>query len=320
MLTKKTFIACGLSIALVAYLLGATSAPQLAFTKTSAVQHSSVADFIFLRDSQNKEWIFKQLTETSPDDQIVLVLEEMASEIARTLNISLNHAEIVAASDWFEHRLLPNFPGTLHLRVPGASVEDNPPWVNFSIQQRIRSPFQIARMGPLPSEVTGLTKEVIDTMSKHPDLPRIVALDTFLGNNDRSAPNVFYDAKGDRFYGIDMGSCLIGNLAQCAHEKILLYSAEISSLSTQELQGLVSYRKTLQSLTEQFPPANMISLLDQLLKKAGFTPNNSLLWNKDVERKLKKWKLAILENYNDSIKLVNLLQELERTVVLKLTP
>ena len=230
-----------------------------------------------------------------------------ASTFSRSVG-TISFAELaLSAKEAFPHSFLLNYPGSLHLKVQGKSVEDLSPWEDFDIHQKIRSPFLIARKGPLPSEEVGLRREIIQNMAKHPDLAKIVALDTYLGNNDRSNPNIFYDQSSNTFHGIDMGSCLIGNLAESAKEKIQNFYTSGIPFSKEELAGLSQYRQTLESLLSTFPPTETIALLDHALREAGFSPENSVLWNEDVERKVRKWKLAIEENYNSSLSLVALL-------------
>ena len=74
--------------------------------------------------------------------------------------------------------------------------------------------------------------------------------------------------------------------------------------------GLTHYSQALQSLLSTFPPKETIALLDHALKEAGFYPENPLLWNEDVERKVRKWKLAIEENYSSTKSLVTLLESM----------
>lgn len=279
------------------------------FTKISEIRHGSEADYIFLQDEDKKEWIYKQISNQSADDQIVIVLEKVAYDIAAPLQIPINRATVVSPTESFEHRLLKNYPGSLHLKVEGAPADRVLPWAGFDIHQKFRSPFLINRLGPLSAEEIGLRRVVIQTMAKNSDLAKIAALDTFLGNSDRSAANVFYDDKQKRFYGIDLGNCLMGNLPKCAQERISAFLLEKTPFTTEEKEGLRIYRQTLQDLTVQFPPAKTKEILDGALQVAGFVPSNSLLWNEDVERKIKKWKNLIEENHKSTLQLVIFLKE-----------
>lgn len=124
------------------------SPAQTEFKKISDVGHASHADYIFLQDTEGKEWIYKQIVEQSPDDQIVIVLESVAAEMAKAVKIPLNQVRLISANEAFPHSFLASYPGSLHLKVQGKSVEDSSPWEDFDIHQKIRSPFLIARKNP----------------------------------------------------------------------------------------------------------------------------------------------------------------------------
>lgn len=280
------------------------------FTKISDIKQASDAQYIFLKDDVGQEWIYKQIIDSNPEDQMSLILEIFASEIAHTVNIPINHVRLISGSDHFEYRFFDDLPGSLHLKVSGKSVESSTPWDGLDIQQKIRPPFVIARLGALAPEEIGLRREVIQNMGKHPDLAKLAALDTYLGNNDRSNPNLFYDEKANAFYGIDMGNCFMGNLAQSAHEKLQEFSTQNPGFSEEELSGLSRYRQVLEALVSEFPSEKTIALLENTLEKAGFVPSNFLLWNEDAERRLRRWKLATEENYQSSLKLIVLLEQI----------
>lgn len=265
----------------------------------SDVMHASHADFIFIRDREKREWIYKQITEKSSDDQMAIVLETVASDIARSLGIPLNHAIMVGPTEEFNHRIFENCPGSLHLKVGGKPVVELSPWEGFDLHQKFRTPFMEASKGPLNPEEVGLRREIITTIAKHEDLQKIVAFDTYLGNIDRSDNNIFYDASHNRFYGIDMGNCLMGPLPGCALKQLEQF---FSQLSMEEKQGLKGYKDSLGLLVKNFPPAKLIALLNQHLEKAGLTPNDE-----DSIRKFNKWNKLIENNYLSSLKLISYL-------------
>lgn len=296
---------CIVAAVLIVLLAGFFLYPKPEYEKLSQIQHASHADYIFLKDRKDREWIFKQITEKSSDDQMTIVLEVVAGEIAQALDLPLNHVKMVSAKEDFKDRLFSDYPGSLHLKVSGKAAEEALPWEGFDLHQKFRTPFMIASKGPLSAEEIGLRRDIVTTMSKHEDLQKIVAFDTYLGNIDRSHPNVFHDNVQNRFYGIDMGNCLMGPLPACA---LVQLEGFMKELSLEEKEGLKGYKKTLQILMTRFPPAELIALLEKHLEKAGFTPNNPLLWDEDSERKLKKWKQMIEENYTSSLKLVEFLE------------
>lgn len=278
------------------------------YVQLSEVKHASHADYVFLQDASNREWIFKQIVEPSPDDQLAIILELFAADIAKAVHFPINSVRLISVSDDFKHRIFNQFPGSLHLKVPGKSIEEKSPWDDFDIHQKFRTPFIAASKGPLDPEEVGLRKIVIQNMAKHPDLQKIVALDTYLGNIDRSQGNIFYDTVTNRFYGIDMGTCLMCNLAEFAQEKLEKFASESIPFSDEEYEALQGYRQALLTLLSKYPPQEMVALLKQNLESAGFIPSNTLLWNEDAERRVNKWKAIIEQNYQSSLLLVNFLE------------
>lgn len=276
----------------------------------SEIKHATHADFQFLWDNEGREWIFKQITEKAATDQIVNVLEVWAAEIASEAGIPINRVELISANDRFEPRFFAEYPGTLHLRVPGIRVEELAPWPDFDLHQKFRSAYVTALRGPLPSKKIGLRKEVIETMSGHPDLPKIVALDTVTGNNDRSNSNIFYDEVTDRFYGIDMGNCLADNLAARACEQLERLSVSYT-FSSDEQRALKEYKDALTDLTIRFPPDKTIPLLEHYLEAGGFT-FGSPLHSAEVEQTIEKWKNTIEEGYGSTLVLIELIENLLR--------
>lgn len=287
------------------------SSNQSEFDKISDILEASHAHYIFLQDASQKQWIYKQITEPSPEDQIDIVLETFASDICSAIDFPINYVKMISNQDTFAHRIFQNYPGSLHLKVAGQSIEEKTPWDDFDLHQKFRTPFMIASKGPLKPAQTGLRREVIATMAKHSDLIKLVALDTYLGNIDRSNPNVFYDAQKDRFYGIDMGNCLMGNLAYCAKERLEVFFQEPEFFSKAELTALEDYRNALILLSSRFPPNEMQAILQKNLLKGGFNENSPLLWNEDVERKVNKWTKFLEKNYEDTLVLIDYLEDIK---------
>lgn len=278
------------------------------FQKRSEIRQASHATYVFLEDKHKQQWIFKQITEPAPDDQMVIVLEELASDIAEQLNIPINVCKLVSSDKPFTHRIFQGFPGSLHKKVPGQCVEDIATLSDLDLHQKFRTPYMVAAKGPLAPEEIGLRRKTITSMGKHRDLPKIVALDTFIGNIDRSQPNLFYDAKNDGFYGIDMGNSLMANLPELALKRLKQAADEGVVFTKEEKEALKIYKNTLDALIQQFPPTKLIAMLENLLQIAGIQSNNTALWNEDAEQKLAKWNRQIRQNYNHTILLTEYLQ------------
>lgn len=143
-------------------------------------------------------------------------------------------------------------------------------------------------------------------MSHHSDLPSIVALDTFLGNADRSFPNLFYDDVTDRFCGIDMAASFSSPLANEACRQ--LRGLEKTIFNQKEKLALINYTHTLVFLIENWPPEKQEALLLEYRRAAGFVEGNPL-FNQDVAERIEFHKKYIRENYKDSVELVKIIKQ-----------
>lgn len=96
------------------------------------------------------------------------------------------------------------------------------------------------------------TKDTLSAMSSHPDLAKIAALDTFVGNLDRHSGNLFYDQKSDRYTAIDSAWAFDFNASRAA--KKFFEDLDFSSLSAEEKSGIEEYSKTMRTLVRNNPP------------------------------------------------------------------
>jgi hypothetical protein len=173
-----------------------------------------------IENSTSDRFIVKQIKDEDPSEQFLLIVDVCASHLGVEWGIPLNRVSLIPAGQEFPGKRKQHLPATMHKLVPGASTEDFLPWENFSIHQRYHRPLSCEKLwGKLPEERKGMTTEVMKTMICHVDLLKICAFDTFIGNGDRSNPNVFYDQIENRFWGIDMAASLNALLAKIAYQK-----------------------------------------------------------------------------------------------------
>lgn len=244
-----------------------------------------------VEDSKGTRYLIKWILSPDPDEQALLVIDCCAAQMAEELSIPVNQVRLLPPCE--EHGL-----ATLHKWAPGRACDEQVPWEGFSLQQRYREPgsLQWQRWGPLDATKCGLSRTVIYHMSRHPDLPVIAALDTFLGNADRSLPNLFYDEETDRFMGIDMAASFRRPLAEIAIERLEELVTE--GFSEAELAGLHIYRNTLQRLAEATPPARMEACLQSLGQEAELL---------DRAGRLQRASRHFEANYKDVLRLISLL-------------
>ena len=151
-------------------------------------------------------------------------------------------------------------------------------------------------------------------MSKHKDLSRLVAFDTFVGNVDRGIGNLFYDDTTDTFYGIDLGGAFAKDLCGSTAAKIKKYRHSKSfSLTRKEWKGLRSYYKTLLKLTTRFTPEIICQMMDEYAHYAGFSveesENGEEIGQKSV-RYFGKCKDMVRASYKNASKLLKELKAL----------
>jgi len=266
----------------------------------------------FFQDPSGNDFVLKQIKEDSGDEQFLLVLDALACHMAETMQIPMNRITIIEPNpSSFPQKIKPGFPATLHTKAFGKSTDQQGPYQNIDIHQRFQrknSPKE-QKWGVLPPEKAGLTLTVIREMAKHSDLSGIVALDTFVGNADRSPPNLFYDSVTDRFCGIDMAASFNSNLAKeaCRQLQTLLDKGIILSLT--EKDALAKYIHTLEILIQKYPPYQQEDLLLKFSQKAGFIEGSSL-FNQDVIERIEHHKKCIKCNYEHSSQLVALAHKL----------
>lgn len=251
----------------------------------------------------------KQIKNPSPDEQFLLVLDALGCHIAEDSEIPINKITIIPSGVAFSGKNMVELPATLHTLAIGVSTDQKCHYQDVDLHQRFRkenSPMW-HRWGPLPTEKSGLTMSVIHEMAAHPDLPRIAALDTFVGNADRSSPNLYYDETRDRFCGIDMAAAFSSPLALVACEQ--LKERKKSHFTPHELSALTSYAATLESLIKKWPPEKQERILLKYSAFAGFK-KETFLFDQNVDNRIEFHKRCIQDNYRNSLELLEIINRI----------
>lgn len=262
----------------------------------------------FIADSKG-QFVVKQIKNFSPDEQFLLVLDALGCYIAKTSDIPINKVTIIPPKIFFIGKKNLEFPATLHVRAPGVSTDQACRYQYIDIHQRFRKENSSMwhRWGPLALEKTGLTLAIIQNMAKHPDLPKIVALDTFVGNADRSSPNLYYDENADHFCGIDMAASFSSPLASAACRQ--MREIGCTCFTQEELSALENYAHTLEFLIDTWPPERQENFLLKLSQKAGFDPG-SFLFDQDVSERIEFHRKYIKDNYKDILELIKIINQI----------
>jgi len=269
-----------------------------------------------IKDAGDRKFVLKQIVDSDLDEQFLLVRDLVSSEIGVICGIPVNKVFILAGRDFEEFnlsgvRFYSDRAATIHEFIDGNSLDDVlPPFLNeqFCLQQRFcnfDSPWQ--KKWPLKEDEQGMTKNVLVSMSVHSDLPKIVAFDTFVGNSDRSLPNIFYDEAKGRFYGIDHAAAFNSkNLPLLAFERLEELEKEgfFKSCDEQVINGLRSYYGALVLLYKTISPG----IVEQLFKYySGCICINCQDW---LEKRILGHVDAFKINYEHIESLIELLDRL----------
>lgn len=247
-------------------------------------------------------YILKQINDPSIDEQFLLINDVVASTIANDVGVHINEVFFIPYNIANHLKIFHDRPATLHSYVHGKDLEQELPNYSskdFTIHQQIFDPLSIwQQQWPISKYQQGLNQNVIKTMSIHKDLQAIVAFDTFVGNADRSLPNIFYDNKNDRFYGIDQAAAFNTNLALFAYDRLkeLLRDGYFLTCDVEVIYGLREYRNVLLQLKEDFKPLMIIQNMQELLPYLG----SNLLQNDEAYLRM-SYETKIIQQTNFSI-------------------
>lgn len=260
----------------------------------------------FIQDS----YVVKQMRDTTPDEQFLLVIDATACHIGNSIDVSVNKVYVSPPGEDISGKRNINYPATVHTLAAGVGTNTPCSYQDIDIQQRYRKVWmqEAYHLNALKEEERGLTPKVIYNMSFHKDLPAIVALDTFTGNSDRNPENLFYDSIQDRFCGIDMAAAFTKPLAEVALTQ--LTRLDWALLSKKEREALLDYRETLVSLLEHWPPERQIEALLAYSEAGGFIPGTHL-WDQSVEERIQYHQKCIRQNYEYTMQVVDLISSME---------
>lgn len=216
-----------------------------------------------LKDSNNGNcFVVKQAKKNCQKWQFDILGEALGSHIAKSINIPAQTVIIVPVNCLNNVTMYPNTPASIHTFVPGITIGKSS-YNKINLRQYTKE--------SIPKDDWGLTYKIIRDMSLHPELPSIVALDTFIGMNDRNSKNYFYDEEADTFWLIDMADSFRKNLSEiaCLQVKKMIGNKK-RVLTPNECSALESYRNTLQLLIELYPPERLHFWFDTYLRQADF--------------------------------------------------
>lgn len=254
-----------------------------------------------LANKKSDKFIVKQDMSNTLEDALKCALRDITGAIiARSIGINANEVVFIPAGTTFPGKEITDLPATLHNFVPGVSMRKaakKARWHDVSIHQYMKD--------GIPPKQWGLTRSIIKNMSLHEHLCKIVALDTFTANPDRSRNNYFYDEQTDSFYAIDFECSFRRNLAFYACRTIEdMLNTKHQKITPQERTGLKIYRDTLSQLIELYPPHTIQTYFIEIAKQG------------DAELAEKQTQVAMNLNEQYESKITNNFKACQQLVIL----
>lgn len=256
-----------------------------------------------LQHINGKKFIIKQEQRKSLRGHLIVAKEKLGVEVARSINVNTNNVLSIPKNQSFPGKAKCAGPATLHTFVPGFKVSTLPKELK-SFKIWIQQPVKPS----VPKDQWGLTRKVITNMAQHPDLPRIVALDTFIANADRHRGNFFYDPKSDHYFVIDLESSFGKNLASYACKLMKTFINNNTSLSRAELEALHLYGATLKKLIKLHTPEQLYEKLVNYSIENGILARVSRPVAHTIIKKM--YKKTMTANYASCIRLIDLIDNL----------
>lgn len=282
-----------IAVSIETYFLSTFSAtPTYTLLKIRETDHSYIG---YIQDSHSQLFLVKQ-KKNYPEQKIaqVIINEALAAYIAHMADIKAHQVWIITAKQKHIGKKISHLPATLHSYMYGQHIQKNDLlWPQLDIQ--LKSP----QAGAIYPEYL---YNLIIQMARHPDLAAIVALDTFLGNNDRHLQNLLYNKIEDAFYAIDMDCILQQNLAQLVYQTVAAWLSDTTIIFTQqELYALEQYKQSLFKLVTHLNVKKIGTITKQYLKDIG---------NKNLQKLLvDRIEIFFTRTIPATIKLVSLIEE-----------
>ncbi len=260
---------------------------RMTYVRDMSNRHSNI---YLLSGADNSQFLIKQRMACGVHAVFMTVVETFGAYVAQTVGIPGNRVSLVAAREQCPFAELTKYPATLHTFMPGAEVKTVKRFADVS--------FNLRCTRKNGKGVCGLTHQHVKNMALHPDLPKIMAVDTFIGNK-RHGANLLYDERADRFYAIDFGATLRSSFGKASVKQLSGILANADSFNGAEIEALFSYYKTLKRLLKMHSLQSLMRKLQELTEQAELSPSTPFC--KDATKSYKKYirerKKCLRENY-----------------------
>jgi hypothetical protein len=209
-------------------------------------------------DANKQKLVIKEHTWPSYE-----VAEALAAEIGEEI-INTNQVQIFPPNSVVLNGKKISNTTTVHTYIEGKEIKSEPNNIDTDL---------------IHLAIT--TREHLKNIAtQHSQLKDIAAFNIFINNRDCNNGNLLLNEKTNQLYGIDFAAAFIpqvfipsGLLA--ARTCNYLQSLSKEELSSEEIKALKHVRKTLETLSNQYPPTELYKLWVDIGKQANYNPNSS---------------------------------------------
>lgn len=260
---------------------------------------NSYISILYKNGNKDDLWVLKQKRFTSTRAEYLLALDAYGSSVAASIGFPTPKARVVSPKVEFPGKHFQDRAAILSPFFTARPVRLGGPYMGIKVNQLYYS---------VASEQRGMRPEVLKNMGRHPDLPILCAIDTFLGNTDRCCDNLVRDESADRFIAFDFDVSGHRPLCKAARNQILklFTNEEYKKLSADQRQGIIAYRNALALLFARNPADKLEQRLEKFVKQA--LPDEISSW--EVQGYLNKNKRFIRRTFEDAHALLVTLNDL----------
>lgn len=278
----------------------------------SHVSHTGTDACIVKITDGKKLYIVKQIHHPSLDEQFLLINDLIASTIGCKAGIPVNEVFFIPYNSGCHLKIYPERAATLHTYVAGQDLEQLLPGflpAHFTLQQRVINPKSSwQKKCPLNEHEQGVTKTIIESMCCNDAFVLLVALDTVVGNSDRSLPNILFDKEKGFFCGIDQAAAFARRLPLLAIDRLneLINEGYFDACAPIMIEGLRLYRDTLIKLKQSITPDMIIQAMKQLIPYLA----SDALENSELQERIDYHTMIVESNYLYVDQLIDLLDNI----------
>ncbi len=274
----------------------------------SVIKHR-LTRVLIIKDRRGNKYCVKQMKDrrVSGRRDYRLIIESFCSYIAETIDAPINVVEIIPKDIEFIGKIIEGRLASLHTFAHGKQLDHPGPYYHLNLRRHFIRLTNAEKHGLVSQKVKeGFMLSMITEISRHHQLPIIVALYTFIGNRDCGHCNLFYDQKTDQFSGIDMEKSFLKELSQKLYQFFVGILDNLSvQLNNSQLKTLILYRNTLKELLQKNKPEFLRKLLDKIIIKSKID-----LSSKEICNQIRIYKSNIDKMYISANKLVKVLDNM----------